>query len=149
MGLRGVTATPPFGRAMSLVTVDASGCWLSHASTNGNGYAQVSVVLPNGRRTTRYVHIVVWEHFNGPVPAGKELDHLCRVHNCCNPDDLEPVPRLINIRRGRAPRVVLSVANRCAKGHDLLKHSVKSGKFRRCDICRVEWRRDYYRRTGM
>jgi hypothetical protein len=45
-------------------------------------------------------HVVTYETKYGPVPNGKELDHLCRNRKCCNPDHVEPVTRLINARRG-------------------------------------------------
>lgn len=45
-------------------------------------------------------HVVTYETKYGPVPDGKELDHLCRNRKCCNPDHVEPVTRTINVRRG-------------------------------------------------
>ena len=35
----------------------------------------------------------------GPIPDGREIDHLCRNHRCVNPDHLEPVTHLENMRR--------------------------------------------------
>jgi hypothetical protein len=40
----------------------------------------------------------------GPVPAGLELDHLCRVKLCVNPIHLEPVTHLENMRRASSAR---------------------------------------------
>lgn len=37
----------------------------------------------------------------GPIPTGKELDHLCRNATCSNPDHLEPVTHKENFNRGR------------------------------------------------
>jgi len=50
----------------------------------------------------------MYEYFKGPVPDGLELDHLCRVRSCCNPDHLEPVTHKENIRRGFLRRGVVS-----------------------------------------
>ena len=37
---------------------------------------------------------------HGPVPEGLELDHLCRIRHCVNPDHVEPVTCAVNVRRG-------------------------------------------------
>jgi hypothetical protein len=49
----------------------------------------------------RYVttHKEEWERLYGPVPEGLELDHLCCVRACGNPDHLEPVTHEENVRR--------------------------------------------------
>ena len=41
----------------------------------------------------------------GPVPEGMQLDHLCRVPGCVNPDHLEPVSAAENVRRGRGTKL--------------------------------------------
>lgn len=38
---------------------------------NGLGYLQLGI---GGR--TKYFHRVVWEHANGPIPAGFQIDHI-------------------------------------------------------------------------
>jgi transposase len=45
-------------------------------------------------------HRWFWEQRNGPVPEGYDLDHLCRVRHCVNPDHLEVVLPIENKRRG-------------------------------------------------
>ena len=47
-----------------------------------------------------YAHRALYENVNGPVPYGLQLDHLCRVPSCVNPDHLEPVTPAENCRRG-------------------------------------------------
>jgi len=42
---------------------------------------------------------VIYEKFIGPVPDGLELDHVCRTPACVNPDHLEPVTNVENMRR--------------------------------------------------
>lgn len=60
-------------------------CWIWTGATLANGgYGQVRV--PGGRA---YVHRVTYEWFNGPIPAGMEVDHLCKVRTCVNPDHLQ------------------------------------------------------------
>lgn len=64
--------------------------WQRHLDENGYGRAS--------RRTL--AHRLYYERARGPVPEGLELDHLCRVPACVNPDHLEPVTHVENIRRG-------------------------------------------------
>jgi hypothetical protein len=54
-----------------------------------------------------------YEHFIGPIPEGLQVDHLCRVRRCVNPNHLEPVSLAENVRRG-------SRANQthCIHGHE-------------------------------
>lgn len=50
----------------------------------------------------RWVHL----RFIGPIPEGYDVDHLCSVRNCVNPDHLEAVTRTENIQRGNGPTLV-------------------------------------------
>lgn len=93
-------------RTRRLIVVDAAtDCWLWTGSQR-NGY---------GRSTRRSgKHRELYERSRGPVPPGMELDHLCRVRRCVNPQHLEPVLRLENIRR--SPNHNTNKAH-CAAGH--------------------------------
>lgn len=75
-------------------------CWIKHGHRRWNGYVYVRV---RGRQTA--AHRAMYEQVVGPIPAGLELDHLCRVPACINPDHLEPVTRLVNVRRSRLTRL--------------------------------------------
>lgn len=50
-------------------------------------------------------HRVAYEREVGPIPEGKELDHLCRFRACVNTSHLEPVTRRENARRGRKAKL--------------------------------------------
>lgn len=79
-------------------TVDpVTGCWLYDGFVSDKGYpGQVWGI--DGKKAA--AHVVFYERKHGPVPPGFQLDHLCRVRRCVNPDHLEPVPCAINVRRG-------------------------------------------------
>src|SRR5688500_1836821 len=79
---------------------DDSGCWIWQFAKARHGYGIKNVRL-NGRRTTQQAHRWVYEQLVGPVPRSLDLDHLCRVKACVNPDHLEPVPHAENVHRGR------------------------------------------------
>jgi hypothetical protein len=79
------------------VSVDAaSGCWVWGGPRTELGYG---VLWANTRPRSRKAHRVVYEIHRGPIPAGLELDHLCRNPSCVNPDHLEPVTHAENMRR--------------------------------------------------
>lgn len=62
------------------------------------------------------VHRVTYQLLVGPIPEGLELDHLCEVKACCNPEHLEPVTHAENLRRCRYSRE-RSASDTCTKGH--------------------------------
>ncbi len=49
---------------------------------------------------TKTAHRMYWEAPKRPSPDGLELDHLCKVRHCVNPDHLELVTHTVNVRRG-------------------------------------------------
>lgn len=87
-----------------------TGCWEWSGTRIGGGYASMSV-----SDRTRYVHRISYETFVGPIPQGTELDHLCRVRHCVNPEHLEPVSHRENVRRGTSGAV--NGARQKAKTH--------------------------------
>jgi len=122
-----------------------SGCWLWMGCILPTGYAYMTL----GDRT-KYAHRVSYETFKGPIPKDLQLDHLCRVRSCVNPNHLEPVTMLENIRRGNS-----GLANRskthCINGHLLSDENIyspgKSQGLRRCRICtRIRNRVSYQKR---
>jgi hypothetical protein len=71
-------------------------CWIWNGCHDHAGYGSSRRGKP---------HRVSWVLTNGPVPDGLELDHLCRQRSCCNPDHLEAVTHLENVRRGAGPKL--------------------------------------------
>jgi hypothetical protein len=88
----------PAERFAKKVEVADSGCWLWTASTNEGGYGH----FWRGPDDWMVAHRFSYEHFVGPIPEGLDLDHLCRVRHCVNPEHLEPVTRRENLRRAWA-----------------------------------------------
>jgi hypothetical protein len=72
-------------------------CWNWTGSTD-RGYGKIGL-----RRGVAplYAHRVSYEFHVGPIPAGLQLDHLCRNRSCVNPAHLEPVTQRENLARGR------------------------------------------------
>lgn len=61
-------------------------CWLWTASTV-NGYGQFGVGWPQ----TVGAHRWAYEAMHGPIPAGMQIDHICRIRLCVNPSHLRVV----------------------------------------------------------
>ena len=115
-----------------------SGCWLWEASVTNDGYGNFYVP---GKPMT--AHRFSYEVHRGLVPPGLEIDHLCRIRNCVNPDHLEAITHLENIRRGTPGRYNLYKTH-CPQGHPYRGDNLYSGfnGDRRCRICsRVNARR--------
>ena len=69
------------------------GCLVYTGRLTPKGYGLVAVA---GRMVP--VHKFSWEAKNGPVPEGMELDHICRIRACFNPDHLRPVTHSQNLQ---------------------------------------------------
>jgi hypothetical protein len=109
-------------------------CWHWIGFRNPQGYGGIRI---DGKH--RGAHRVVYEMLVGPIPTGLELDHLCRVRHCVNPDHLEPVSHRENMRRSWAPTGRQVRQTHCKWGHaltpeNLVRHGVKRGK-RMCLTC--------------
>ena len=76
-----------------------SECLLWTGSTNHKGYGLFRI---GGKMVS--THRWAYEHYIGPIPSGLQLDHLCMVRNCVNPDHLEPVTARENIHRSLISR---------------------------------------------
>lgn len=74
-----------------------TGCLLWLAQIDRDGYGRVWL---DGKK--RGAHVVAYELLNGPVPEGLEIDHICRMRCCVNPEHMEPVTSKVNTSRGVA-----------------------------------------------
>lgn len=107
-----------------------SGCWL-WTGMLAHGYGR----FRHGQRLV-YAHRFSHEHYKGPIPNGMEVDHLCRVTSCVNPDHLEAVTPLENIRR----RYFL--ITHCRHGHEFThENTYYNQNHRKCRACNTERQR--------
>jgi hypothetical protein len=58
-----------------------------------------------GTLSRQLAHRIYYKRMRGPIPSDRELDHLCRIPPCVNPDHLEPVTRAINVARGANTKI--------------------------------------------
>lgn len=114
--------------------IDDNGCWIWTSNKSSSGYGRVS--SPSGMVLA---HRLSYELSKGQIPAGLDLDHLCRVRHCINPDHLEPVTRQENLRR--SPLVwgaLMSAKTHCAQGHAFTERNTRwTGPKRNWRVCRT------------
>lgn len=117
-----------------------TGCWLWTAYTNCDGYGYFRL----NSKTTVTAHSMSYTLANGPIQDGLEIDHLCRVRSCVNPDHLEAVSHTENVRRGLAGEVAKRTHTKnhthCPAGHKYNAKNTyiysKRPHVKECRICR-------------
>jgi hypothetical protein len=114
-------------------------CWLWRgAIQRSNGYGR----FWDGERVLG-AHQFIYRLTFGQIPDGLEIDHLCRVRNCVNPNHLEAVTRRINTLRGESLPARQSRKTHCDKGHPLAgANLIRRGNHRTCRICANQSQRE-------
>ena len=120
----------PLKRIASKVTVSADGCWLWTSSVDERGYARMGGGALG--------HRVTYELVVGPIPDGLQIDHLCRVRNCVNPEHLEAVTCRVNLHRGETVTAMHAAKTQCVNGHDFTPENTYVWRgCRHCRKCRA------------
>lgn len=137
----------PVERLLSKTRLSDDECWLWTGATTGRtGYGSTRL---DGVRMT--AHRAVWTLLVGPIPEGMELDHLCRIRLCVNPEHLEPVIQRTNWERGDAPSAKAARSGLCKRGHPLEGDNLVPWQWehrgrRQCKTCSDASKRAYKRR---
>lgn len=121
------------------IRVDENGCWRWTGCKSPRGYASIS---KDGK--VRSLHRLVYEIFKGPIPTGLQIDHLCRVRDCCNPEHLEAVTQQENLRRGIGPSAENARKTHCPLGHP---YDWVTKKGRGCKTCKAASNKRYLEKT--
>lgn len=127
-------------------TINKGECWLWGSTINQDGYG----ILSTGGKPY-LAHRVTYEDVYGQIPIGLEIDHLCRVPSCVNPNHLEAVTHRLNMQR----RFGVGL---CKRGHKLTKDNTyvgvknrKTGRVgRQCKTCaRYRHKQNYLLRAAL
>jgi hypothetical protein len=123
-----------------------SGCWIWIGADDGGRYGNAWV---NGKLVK--AHRASYEMHRGPIPAGMQIDHLCRVKCCVNPDHLEAVTDAENRQRAKSwnPN---RLKRECPEGHPYSGDNlhIRPNGNRRCKHCsRVSALSRYHRNRGV
>lgn len=88
--------------------------WIWCGQHNRAGYGRFK---SNGKN--HQAHRFILKLLGFDVPKEKDVDHLCRVRNCVNPDHLEVVTHRENILRGNTIMAENARKTHCKRGHEL------------------------------
>ena len=114
-------------------------CWTFKRTNKQTGYGEFYF---QGKRLTAHVASFYFKHGRYPIKP-LEIDHLCRMRACVNPDHLEEVTRKVNATRGNCGWVTgakMKARTHCKNGHEFtpentfLEPKGRSTK-RRCRAC--------------
>lgn len=127
-------------RSLDSFIYKTSSCWIWAGGITLNGY---------GNYRNRGAHRAVYEALVGEIPDGMQLDHLCRVKSCVNPDHLEPVTASENMKRSMPYRELSGAAlashnmTHCKRGHEYNQENTRffirkdrEGLQKDCRVCR-------------
>lgn len=132
---------PAIDRVLDRVAIDIkTGCW-NFTGATAKGYGRVRIgSKADGTARIVYTHRLVWEHFNGPIPHGMQLDHLCRNTRCCNFKHTELVTSRENSLRGTSFAAQNARKTHCPQGHPYDEANTwRSAKgWRQCRTCSRE-----------
>ena len=135
-------------RIKKFVAVSESGCWEWTGRRTNQGYGCIGVYV-DGKQKFKLAHRVSYETFRGPIPDGLQLDHLCRVRYCVNPDHLEPVTGSENVQRSPLTLAHINAKKtHCVNGHEYTPENTgRDAKgYRYCRACIAAAARRYQAR---
>lgn len=133
-------------RVLARVSRNANGCWIYTGALDRDGYATFSVY---GVGTLK-VHRLMYEARVGEIPDGLEIDHLCRVRSCVNPEHLEAVTRRENSLRSESFAAVNARKTHCIHGHEFTPENTyyRTPTHRQCRQCGREASARYFAAAG-
>ena len=120
----------------SRCVIDENDCWVWQGAKS-HGYGTVGRNQTGSTNVHKVMYILHYGKYSGDV----QLDHLCRNRACCNPDHLELVTHLENMRRGVSRCEKLT---ECHRGHPFVDGSYYvTGGRRVCKQCNTIRLREY------
>lgn len=116
------------------VQPQASGCWQWTGSRRGgSGYGDIGF----GHTRSELAHRLAYSIMVAPIPAGMQIDHLCRNRQCVNPSHLEVVTPRVNSLRGQGFAAMNARKTHCVRGHPLIgANTLLYRGWRYCRLCR-------------
>lgn len=116
---------------------------LLHPFDNSIGYLSVRL-KSNGKRINKYVHRLVWEAFNGPIPLGYEINHidhnkynnnLCNLELVTHSDNIAKAKKFYGEKFGRHKSFTTKKIQTCVDCGKIIDN-----KATRCQQCYIVYR---------
>lgn len=129
-------------------TSSSRGCWLWKGFIHPGGYVQFwfQGVPVKGHRYS-------YELFEGPIPDGHDVHHICGVKHCVNPSHLETLPKDIHRAlhmKETEPWKWQSGKTHCPQGHEYTKENTYLRYNKRyCLTCRNIRNRETSRKRSL
>lgn len=115
-----------------------SGCWLWVAARSHRKY--YGAIRPEAG-LSGFAHKYAYQLCIGDVPAELELDHICNVSLCVNPNHLRAITHLENLAKKQ-----YKLVSHCKRGHVRSPSTTENyGNGAACTECRRERVRNYMR----
>jgi hypothetical protein len=129
-------------RARIMIDPDTA-CWVWQGARSAGGYGQVAITDDAGKRIVYTHRVVLADRLGRDLRPGMQVDHLCRVRACCNPEHLEEVTPRINSLRGEGFAAIRAAQTHCCRGHEFTEANTLYGTngTRRCRECHNARRR--------
>ncbi len=120
-----------------------TGCWIWLKGLMPAGYGCFGY-----KGKTVLAHRISYEVAKGPIPKGLQIDHICRVRCCVNPDHLRCVTIRENVLCGIGVAAQNLAKTHCRRGHEYTPDNTFSipsnPRGRRCRECNridnMEWK---------
>lgn len=113
-------------------------CWLWTGFIGPNGYARFRIGGTGSQHEG--AHRYAYQLYYGPIAPGNQIDHLCKVRHCVNPQHLEQVSPQENNARSNSPSAQNATKTHCPRGHIYDKNNTYIDKHhgnRNCKQCLV------------
>lgn len=92
--------------------IQITGCWMWMGAMSVAGYGRI-----RWRGVWRAAHRVFYEMYKGPIPEGMQVDHVCKLPACVNPDHLDACSPVENNLRSSSPSARNAKKTACLRGH--------------------------------
>ncbi len=118
----------------ALVSEQETGCHDFVGSRSRGGYGR----FWDGSKMVQ-AHRWIYEATRGGIPTEHDIDHLCRNRACVNPEHLEAVPHVENVRRGARSEIITTGVCRSGR-HDTTgpDGTITMKGYQVCRACRRE-----------
>lgn len=118
------------------IKIDVKGCWVWQRTISKNGYGGAWLKTGYRQGINTSAHRVSYLAFKGEIPARYQIDHLCKVRSCVNPEHLEAVTPRENVMRSDAKFKEQMRRTHCPQGHEYTVENTYYRPSRAGGVCR-------------